>query len=90
MQHITCHKVNGTIFMHASDCSKTQKMCDKAVEKDSKKLKFVPDYFKAQEISQKAVKKLLLAIIHVLDQHQTQQMCEKSYFKKFWNDAIYS
>ena len=87
MQHITCHKVNGTIFMHASDCSKTQKMCDKAVEKA---VKFVPDYFKAQEISQKAVKKLLLAIIHILNQHQTQQMCEKSYFKKSWNDAIYS
>ena len=25
-----------TTFMHVSDCFKTQKMCDKAVEKDSK------------------------------------------------------
>ena len=31
-------------------------MCNKAVEKYSKMLKFVPDYFKSQEILEKAVK----------------------------------
>ena len=31
--------VDSTMFMHASDCSKTQKMCDKAIEKDSKMFK---------------------------------------------------
>ena len=35
-----CESVDGTIFMHDSDCSKTQKLCDKAVEKDSKMSKF--------------------------------------------------
>ena len=47
---------------------KTQKMCDKTVEKDSKMLKFVPDYFKTQEIREKAVKKSLFATIHAANQ----------------------
>ena len=34
-----------------------KKMCDKAVEKDLKTLKFVPDGFKFQERCEKAVKK---------------------------------
>ena len=33
-----------------------KKMCDKAVEKDSKMLKFVFDYFKTQIMRGKAVK----------------------------------
>ena len=41
-------------------------MCDKAVEKDSKMLKMVLDYFKTQD------KKLLLEIIYVSDQHKAQ------------------
>lgn len=41
-------------------------MCNKAVEKYSKMLKFVPDYFKTQD------KKLLLEIIHVPDPHKAQ------------------
>ena len=28
--------VNSTIFTQVSDCSETQKMCDKTVQKDSK------------------------------------------------------
>ena len=40
-------------------------MCGKAVEKDSKMLKFVPDYFKTQDL-------LLLEIIHVPDPHKAQ------------------
>ena len=31
---------NSTMFMHVSDCSKTRKMCDKAVEKDQDKIDF--------------------------------------------------
>ena len=41
-------------------------MCDKAVEKDSKMLKMVLDYFKTQD------KKLLLEIIYVPGQHKAQ------------------
>ena len=70
------HKsVDGTVFMHVSDCSRTQKMCNKAIEQDSKS---VSDYFKTPEICKKDVKKPLFAIIHVPDQHKTQQMCEKN------------
>ena len=35
-------------------------MCDKAKEKYSKMLKFVPDYFKTQEICEKAIKNCCL------------------------------
>ena len=35
-------------------------MLDKVVEKDSKMLKFVPDYFKTQEMWKKAVKNYYL------------------------------
>ena len=49
MEHILISEsVDIIIFMYVSDCSKTQNMCDKAVEKDSKMLKFVPDYLKTQ------------------------------------------
>ena len=41
-----CESVDITMFIHVSDCSKTQKMY-KVVEKYSKMLKFVSDYFKA-------------------------------------------
>ena len=55
MQHlIMSESVDSTMFMHVSYCSKTQKMCDKAVEKDSKMLKFVPDYFKTQDMCKKS------------------------------------
>ena len=43
MQHVMCKNVDSTMFMHVSDCSKTQKICDKAVAEDSKLLKFVSD-----------------------------------------------
>ena len=43
-----CESVDITMFMHVSDCSKSQKMYNKAVEKYSKMLKFVSDYFKKQ------------------------------------------
>ena len=43
------------MFLNVSDYSKAQKMCDKAVKKDSKMLKCVPDYFKTQEMCKKAV-----------------------------------
>ena len=55
--------VDSTMFIHVSDFSKTQQMCDKAVEKDSKMLKCVPDYFKTQEMCEKTVKNVLFAII---------------------------
>ena len=51
--------------------ARLKKMRDKAVEKDSKMLKYVSDYFKTQEMCQKAVKKLFFGIIHLLDQHKT-------------------
>ena len=52
--------------------------CDKAVEKDSKMLKFVPDYFKPQEMCEKAVKNCCFLLkIHVPDEHKNQQMCGK-------------
>ena len=35
-------------------------MCDKTVEKDSKMLKFAPDYFKTQGMCEKAVKKSIV------------------------------
>ena len=56
MQHIIiCKSVYSTILMHIFYCSKTRKMCDKTLEKDSKMLRFVPDFFKTQEICEKAV-----------------------------------
>ena len=53
-----CKNVDSTMFKYVSDCSKTHKMCDKAVEKDSDMLKLVPDYFITQEMCGKAVKRL--------------------------------
>ena len=52
MQHIILYEsVDSTMFMHVSDCFKTQKMCDKAVDVNiSKMLTFVSDYFKTQDI----------------------------------------
>ena len=44
-----CESVDRTMFMYISDCFKTIKICDKAVEKDSEILKFVPDYFKTKK-----------------------------------------
>ena len=41
--------------MHVFYYSKTRKMCDKTLEKDSKMLRFVPDFFKTQEICEKPV-----------------------------------
>ena len=52
------------------------KMHNKALEKNSEMLKVVFGCFKTQEMCEKAAKKLLFAIIHVLDQHKTQQMLE--------------
>ena len=46
---MVCESIDGTFLMHVSGCSNnTQEMCDKAVEKNSKMLKFVLDYFKTQ------------------------------------------
>ena len=47
MQYIMCESV--TIFMHVSDCSKTQEMCYEAVEKYLKMLKFVPNCLKLKK-----------------------------------------
>ena len=46
-------------------------MCDKAVERNQM-LRFFPDYFKAQEMYEKAFKKSLFAIINVPDQLKTK------------------
>ena len=35
-----CESVYSTMFTHVSDCFKTQKMCDKAIEKNSEMLTF--------------------------------------------------
>ena len=46
MQYIImCESVDMTILIYVSDCSKTQKMYDKVVEKDFKIIKPVPDCF---------------------------------------------
>ena len=58
-----CESIHTAIFMHFFVCSKTRKINDKLVEKDSKMSKFLSDYFKTPEICSKAVKKLLIAII---------------------------
>ena len=43
------------MLMHVSDCSKTQKIGDKAIEKNLKKLKpiHVPDQHKTQQTCEK-------------------------------------
>ena len=46
-----CDKV-----LYFSDCFKNQKMCDKAVEKDSRMSKFVLDNFKTQGMCEKLLK----------------------------------
>ena len=78
MHHIVmCEKVEKTMFMYISDCSKTQAMCDTDVEQNSRMLKFVLGYFETRGMWKKLVKKSLLAIMHIPEQHKTQQMCEK-------------
>ena len=52
-----CESIDRTMFIHASDCSKTQKMCDNVTEQNTKMLKFVPVYFKTLKMCEKAVKK---------------------------------
>ena len=51
-----CGSIDSKMFIHVFACSKTQKMCDTAIQKDSEMLKFVPDYFKTQEMCEKTVK----------------------------------
>ena len=48
------------MFIHVFYCSKTQKLCDEVVEKYSKRLKFICDYFRTQEMCEKVVKNLRL------------------------------
>ena len=55
---IICESVDSTMLLHVCDCSKTQKMGDKAVEKDSTMWKLVPDNLKTQEMCEKPFKKL--------------------------------
>ena len=46
MQYIImCESVDSTMLIYVSECSKTQKMYDKIVEKDLKMIKLVPDCF---------------------------------------------
>lgn len=61
--------LDSRMFMHVSDYSKTQKMCHKAVEKDS-----FYTTLKLKKCLKKTVQKWLLAIIDILDQHKTQQI----------------
>ena len=64
-------------------------MCDKSVENDLKVLKFVPDYFKIQEMCEKAVIQSLSAIVYVPVSAKNSTYVWKVYFKKSWNAAIY-
>ena len=46
-----CESIDSTFFTHVSVCSNNiQEMCDKAVGKNSKMLKFVLDYLKTQQM----------------------------------------
>ena len=44
-----------------------QKFCDKAVNTDHSTIQFVPNCYKTQEISDKAVNKCFLASIYIPD-----------------------
>ena len=61
MLHITMREsVDSMVFIFDSGFSKTQKMCDKAEEKDLKMLRFVSDLLKTQEMCKKAFKNCYL------------------------------
>ena len=70
--------VDSIMFMHVSYYSETQKICHKAAEKDSKMLKFVPDYFKTHEKCKKVVGTYPFLLMHITYCSKTQKMCEKA------------
>ena len=57
-------------------------MCDKTIEKDSMMLKFVPDYFKTQEMCEKAFTNVF-SIIYVIKNtlKNSQMVLFKDYYK---------
>ena len=60
MHHVVmCEKVEKTMFMYISDCSKTQAMCDTDVEQNSRMLKFVLGYFETHGMCKKTGKKIV-------------------------------
>ena len=87
MQNIVlCENVDNTMFMHISDYFKTQKMCDKVVEKDSLFV-VVAGYFKTQEMCDKVVEKDSLFVV-VAGYFKTQEMREKIFVcnnTDFWS-----
>ena len=56
-------------------------MCDEAVDRYPSTMKYVPDWFKTQEMSDIAIDKCLSVLDSVSDQYKTQEMCDKLFLK---------
>ena len=58
-------------------------MCERAVEKYTQVIEFVPDQYKTQGMCNEAVEPYPCILKFVPDKYKTQMMCEKA-FKKPW------
>ena len=47
-------------------------------------MRYVPDYFRTQEMCERAVEKGSWSLVHVSDQYKTQEMCNKAVKKYPW------
>ena len=59
-------------------------MCGKAIEPEGWILCFVPNQYKTQEMSERAVEKDSRTLTSVSDQRMTKEMCERAIENKGW------
>ena len=62
-------------IIEAPDLSKTQEMCNEAVDIEPHSLAFVFDHFKTQEICNEAVRREPCALGYIPDHLKTQETC---------------
>ena len=60
------------------ECSKTQKMCDKAVDACPPTFDYVRDQYNTQEIGHKALFNDPFLLKYCPDRFKTQEMCDKA------------
>ena len=57
-------------------------MCERAVEKYTQAIEFIPDHLKTQEMCERAVEKYPYNLRHVPDYLRTQEMCKEAVQKR--------
>ena len=62
--------------MSVPECYKTQKICDKAVDRHPSTIKFVPECYKNQQMCYKAVNRCFFVFDSIPDQYKTQEICD--------------